>query len=204
MSPISLRRSLTAAASLAALTTLSGCISFGEKPPAQLLGLTSDAKVPVGTTKASRDVDAVSVAIPMTPGALRNQRVAVLSGADFAYLPKAVWVDVPARLFRDVVAETIEAKTSKFVPDARNAAITPNTRLAGTLSAFELLGGQGKVLVIYDATLAKAGSDVVRTRRFEATSPVSSEEPASVTAALNRAANAVASDVAAWVSNPAG
>ncbi len=199
-----LRRSLIAFAPLALLIALPGCISFGDKPPPLLMGLSADAKVEAGKTKSSRDVDAISVAIPTTPGALRNQRLAVLTGADFAYLPKSAWVDVPARLFRDLLAETIEAKTNRFVPDSKNGAITPDTRLGGTLTAFELLGGQGKVLVIYDATLAKAGSDVVQTRRFEATSPVGSEDPANVTAALNRAANAVASDVAGWVGNPAG
>lgn len=186
------------------LLALPGCISFGEKPPKSLLSLTADAKVPAGVSNSARDLNAVSVAIPATPGALNNQRIAVLSNNAFAYVPKAAWVDAPARLFRNVLAETVEAKTGRFVPDVRNAAITPDTRLAGTLAAFELLGGQGKVLVVYDATLAKSGSDVIQTRRFEATSPVSSEEPEAVTAALNRAANAVATDVAAWVGNPAG
>jgi cholesterol transport system auxiliary component len=186
------------------LLALPGCISFGEKPPKSLLSLTADAKVPAGVSNSARDVNAVSVAIPATPGALNNQRIAVLSNNAFAYVPKAVWVDTPARLFRNVLAETVEAKTGRFVPDVRNAAITPDTRLGGTLVAFELLGGQGKVLVIYDATLAKSGSDTIQTRRFEATSPVSSEEPEAVSASLNRAANAVANDVAAWVGNLAG
>ena len=181
------------------LLALPGCISFGDKPPKSLLSLSADAQIPAGMNNAARDVNAVSVAIPATPGALNNQRIAVLSNNAFAYVPKAAWVDTPARLFRNVLAETIEAKTGRFVPDVRNAAITPDTRLGGTLAAFELLGGQGKVLVIYDASLSKSGSDTVQTRRFEATSPVAAEEPEAVSAALNRAANVVASDVAAWV-----
>jgi cholesterol transport system auxiliary component len=195
-----LRRSIIAPAlSLAAAALLSGCISLGEKPPAQLMGLTSDAKVPAGQAKLARDKQAISIALPALPGALRNQRIAVQTGADFAYLPKSAWVDTPAQLFRAVLAETVEAKTGRFVPDQRNGAITPDTRLAGTLSAFQLLGGQGKVLVIYDATIAKSGSDEIRARRFEATAPVSGEKAAGVAAALNRAANLVASDVAEWV-----
>jgi cholesterol transport system auxiliary component len=85
------------------------------------------------------------------------------------------------------------------VPDQRNSAIAPATRLTGTLTAFELLGGEGKVLVVYDASLSTEGSDVIRTRRFEANAPVAGEDAASVTAALNRASNAVAADVAAWI-----
>jgi len=184
---------------LALAASLSGCISLGEKPPRQLLGLTADAKVPADQGRVTRDAQAVSVALPALPPALRNNRLAVQSGAAFAYLPKSAWVDTPAQLFRALLAETIEAKTGRFVPDQRNGAITPDTRVAGTLSAFQLLGGQGKVLVIYDATIAKSGSDQIRTRRFEATAPVADEDPTSVSAALNRAANAVAGDVADWV-----
>ncbi len=186
-------------AALALLIPLSACLSFGEKPPKQLLTLTSDAKVPAGQARVTRDTQAVSVALPALPAALRNNRIAVQSGASFAYLPKAAWVDTPSQLFRAVLAETIEAKTGRFVPDQRNGAITPDTRLGGTLSAFQLLGGQGRVLVIFDATIAKSGSDVINTRRFEATVPVADEDSASVAAALNQAANVVAGDVASWV-----
>lgn len=197
---MTIRRSLpTHLALLATVTLLSGCISFGEKPPRQLMSLTSDARVPTDQGKVASDANAVSIALPALPSALRNQRLAVQSGAAFAYLPKSAWVDTPAHMFRTVLAETIEAKTGRFVPDQRNAAITPDTRLGGTLAAFQLLGGQGKVLVMFDATLAKSGSDQIKTRRFEAIAPVGKEDPASVSAALNIAANAVAGDVAAWV-----
>jgi len=183
----------------AALALLSGCVSLGPKPPRQLLGLTSDARVPANQNKVTRDTEAVSVALPALPSQLRNNRIAVQSGSTFAYLPKVAWVDTPATMFRGVLAETIEAKTGRFVPDQRNGAITPDTRLGGSLTAFQLLGGQGRVLVIFDATIARAGSDQIRTRRFEATAPVGDEDAASVSSALNRASNAVASDVADWL-----
>lgn len=191
-----MRRSLIA---LSAAALLSGCISLGEKPPKELMSVTPTAHVPVGTPKVTRDTQAVSVATPVLPSALRNQRIAVQSGTTFAYLPKSAWVDTPAALFRSVLAETIEARTGRFVPDQRNGSITPDTRVAGTLSAFQLLGGQGQVQVVYDATIAKAGSDVINARRFEAKAPVAGEDTASVVAALNVAANQVASDVADWV-----
>lgn len=193
-----LRRPIIAAALLA---TLAGCINLGGKPPKALLSLTADARVPADQGKLARDTDAISVAVPVMPAALRNQRVAVQTGAAFAYLPKAAWADTPAQLFRAVLAETIEAKTGRFVPDQRAAGITPDTRLGGTLAAFQLLAGQGKVLVLFDATLATAGSDQLKTRRFEATAPVTGEDAASVSAALNRAANGVAGEVAAWIAS---
>jgi len=191
-----LRRPLLA---LSAAGLLAGCISLGEDPPERLMTLTADSRIAPGQGKVARDTQAISVAPPSLPAALRNQRIAVQSGPSFAYLPKASWVDTPGQLFRAVLAETIEAKTGRFVPDVRNGAITPDTRLGGTLAAFQLLGRQGKVLVIYDATIAKSGSDEIRTRRFEATAPVASEDAPSVAAALNIAANAVAGDVAEWI-----
>ncbi|RVT92715.1 ABC-type transport auxiliary lipoprotein family protein [Sphingomonas crocodyli] len=184
---------------LALALPLSGCISFGEDPPAKLMSLSSDARVPANTAKTVTDKETISVGLITAPTPLRNQRVAVRSNDAFAYLPKTAWADEPARLFRNVLAETIEAKTGRFVPDSRNISITPATRLGGSLVAFQLLGGQGKVLAIYDATVAREGSDQIRTRRFEATAPVASEDAADVVAALNRASNAIASDVADWV-----
>lgn len=182
-----------------AIALLSGCVSLGPKPPGELIGLTSDAKVPAGQAKTVNDKQAISVALPALPPELRNNRIAVQSGATFAYLPKSAWIDAPNHLFRAVLAETIEAKTGRFVPDNRNPAITPDTRLGGTLIAFQLLGGRGQVLVVFDATLSKAGSDQIQARRFEARAPVGDEKPTNVSSALNRAANAVASDVADWV-----
>lgn len=193
-----IRRSLLSAALLA---SLAGCVSLGPKPPEELMSLTSDATVPAGQAKVTSDRQALTIMLPALPAELRNQRIAVQSGTSFAYLPKAGWVDMPNHMFRAVLAETVEAKTGRFVPDQRNPAITPNTRLGGTLAAFQLLGGQGKVLVIFDATISHSGSDELQARRFEATEPVGSADPANVTAALNRAANAVASDVADWVGN---
>ena len=194
-----IRRLPVSIATAVLLLALPGCVSLGPKPPKELLGLTSDAKVPAGQSRTVSDKQAISVALPALPPQLRNNRIAVQSGANFAYLPKAAWVDTPSQMFRAVLAETIEAKTGRFVPDQRNAAITPDTRLGGTLIAFQLLGGQGRVLVVFDATLSKSGSDQIQTRRFEANAPVGEEEPAGVTSALNRAANAVAGDVADWV-----
>lgn len=191
-----LRRSLIAVSSA---IFLAGCVSLGEDPPERLMGLTAQATVPAGTAKISQDKQAVSVAMPALPSQLRNQRIAVQTGMTYAYMPKIAWIDTPGAMFRSVLAETIEAKTGRFVPDHRNASITPDNRLGGTLIAFQLLGGQGQVLVIYDATLARSGSDEVKARRFEARVPVAGEDAATVAAGLNQAANQVAAEVAEWI-----
>jgi cholesterol transport system auxiliary component len=53
-------------------------------------------------------------------------------------------------------------------------------------------------VVTYDGSLSTAGGTRVETRRFTATAPADGTA-ATVPAALNRAANQVALDVAKWV-----
>jgi cholesterol transport system auxiliary component len=53
-------------------------------------------------------------------------------------------------------------------------------------------------VVVYDGVLAR-GPDAVESRRFEARVPVAAIDAASAPDALNRAANQVAAEIAAWV-----
>jgi cholesterol transport system auxiliary component len=55
-----------------------------------------------------------------------------------------------------------------------------------------------QAVVVYDAALARSGG-AVETRRFAASVPVSAIDAPSAAAALNQAANQVASEIAAWI-----
>jgi len=57
---------------------------------------------------------------------------------------------------------------------------------------------QQAVVVRFEA-VRSTRDGVIETRRFESVVPGVSGKPAPVAAALNRAANAVAADVAAWI-----
>ncbi|MCA1652942.1 MAG: ABC-type transport auxiliary lipoprotein family protein [Sphingomonadales bacterium] len=70
--------------------------------------------------------------------------------------------------------------------------------LARELDRFGYDTAEGAVVVRYDAALAATAGNRVETRRFEAREP-SAGDAASVGPALNRAANRVAAEVAAWV-----
>ena len=87
----------------------------------------------------------------------------------------------------------------RVVPDPRLLAIQPDTRLSGQLSAFGLDGPGKAVVVTFDGTIARTGSDSIQSRRFSARVPVESEQPDIVAAALNQAANQVAGEVADWI-----
>lgn len=185
---------------VAAALPLAACISFGPKTPASLLSLTADTSLPAGTARTARDGQTVIVYVPTAPQELATTRVPVHTGPTaIAYLKDAQWIDTPGRLFRELLGETIAARTARVVLDPRQAALAPGMRLGGRLTDFGLDVPSHSVVVTYDATLARGEKQPVETRRFEARVPVSSETVTAVAPALNQAANQVAVDVAAWV-----
>lgn len=197
-----MRRPRLVPPALAALAMIgtAGCVSFGPKVPPALMTLTAVERVPAGPARTVGNHSAVTVAIPGVVQALATPRVPVQSGpTSLAYLKGAQWLDVPSRLFRDLLAETIEARTGRVVPDLRLPALAPDTRLSGRIEAFGVDAGANAVVVTFDAVLSREGSDSVETRRFEARTPVATIDAASVPPALNDAANKVAADVADWI-----
>lgn len=182
---------------LAAALALSGC-SFGSKPPPTLMRLTADAQ-PSASSRTSPAAQAITVVPPAVPGELRTLRVPVRTGdTQVSYLKDAQWVEMPSTLFARLVSETIAARTGRTVLDPKQFTFDPGQRLTGTLQTFGLDADSLEAVLIYDAAVAR-GPDAVETRRFEARVPVGVLDAASAPEALNRAANQVATEVAAWV-----
>lgn len=193
-------RTLISLIVMAAALPLGGCLSFGEKPPETLMTLTAEQALAVGTGQSVSAGQAVTVLPPSVPQALATSRVAVQAGpTSIAYLKDAQWVEEPNRLFRNLLSETIAARTGRPVLDLRQYALAPGVRLAGRLERFGLDAPSRQVVVTYDATLARGEGAAVMTRRFEARVPVAAETPAAVAPSLNRAANQVAAEVADWI-----
>jgi len=179
---------------------LSGCISFGAKPPPRLMALTATTPLAAGPAITTGDKQAVQIARLSAIPALGTQRVLVTDGPTaIAYLKGGLWSASPADLFRGLLAETITVKTGRVVTDPRLLQIQPSTKLAGQVSAFGLDGPGNVVTVIFDATLSHEGSDQIQSRRFSARVPGSSQQPEAVAPALNQAANQVAVEVADWI-----
>jgi cholesterol transport system auxiliary component len=184
---------------LAAALALSGCISFGAKPPERLMRLTPAATVPAATSRTATAEQTITVVEPTVPQELATMRVPVRShGTALAYLKDAQWVDEPGALFGRLLAETIAATTGRVVLDPRQFTLDPGTRLTGQLQEFGLDADRMEVVAIYDAALAR-GTGTVETRRFEARIPIAQATEAAVAPALNDAANQVAAEVAQWI-----
>lgn len=185
---------------LAAALPLAACLSFGAKPPPTLMSLAAETTVAVGAAHSTRATEGVSIAVPSAPQSLMTPRVAVqTSPTAIAYLKKAQWVDAPNKLFRNLLAEVVAAKTGRVVADNRNFSVAPDTRLNGRLLNFGLDAPSQNVVVTYDAALVRKEGGPVETRRFEARVPVTAQDGSSVALALNRAANQVAGEVAGWI-----
>nr|WP_106639540.1 ABC-type transport auxiliary lipoprotein family protein [Allosphingosinicella vermicomposti] len=190
---------LRAAAPLALTLALSGCISFGAKPPESLLTLTAEQVREQGTTRTAPQAETVIVSPPTVPQELRVTRVPVRTGAtQIAYLKDAQWVEPPSTLFGRLLTERIAA-SGRVVIDARQTTFEPGVILTGQLQAFGVDADRREAVIVYDAALA-GPDNAVRTRRFEARAPMAEIDVEQAGPALNQVANQVAGEVASWLS----
>ena len=194
---------LGAAAALA--LALGGCLGGlgGGKLPPTLFSLTAARSAAAGVEARGTSGNVLMVMEPETDRRLAVQRVPVqVSASEVAYLKEALWVERPARLFRSLLAETLRAESKGLVLEDDQSASPAAVRLGGRLvemgydARSQSAGGR------YDA-LRTGPNGAVATRRFESVVPGVSATPASVAPALNRAANEVAAQVAAWMAGAA-
>lgn len=177
---------------------LAGCLSLGADPPDQLLTLTPARVAPAGATITGPAGAGLAVLEPNASQRLNVVRVPVqTSDSSLAYLQDAVWVEKPARLFQNLVAETIRARGNRLVIREGDLGQSAATTLSGELLDMGYDAATGDVVVRYDGVLQSPDGQI-RTRRFEARIPAAAEASA-VAPALNEAANQVAAEVAEWV-----
>lgn len=179
--------------------SLSSIMGGGGKAPTTLQTLTPEAADPGPMTRTVNAGQAVTVTTPTVPKELRTIRVPVQLGpTDIQYVTGLQWVDTPDKLFQSLVEETIRRTTGRVVLDSHQAALDPGLVITGQLQRFGYDASSGQVVVVFDASLSTEGGNRVEARRFVASEASDGSGP-SVGAGLNRAANAVALDVAKWV-----
>ena len=177
---------------------LAGCISLGAEPPEALLTLTPAQAAPAGFATNGPAAAALAVLEPSASQRLNVTRVPVqTTDSSLAYLKDAVWVERPARLFQNLLAETIRAKGNRLVIREGDLGQNAVTTLSGQLLDMGYDVATGSVVVRYDGVLQRPDGQI-QTRRFESRIPTAAEA-AAVGPALNQAANQVAGEVAEWV-----
>ncbi|MDH4742593.1 ABC-type transport auxiliary lipoprotein family protein [Sphingomonas sp. CBMAI 2297] len=181
---------------------LSGCVSFGGKPPkVPFLTLEAAEQIKPGDVQTPASGTTVTVLFPTVPHELATTRVPVHSGENaVAYVKDAQWVEAPPRLFARLVGDTIAARTGRPVLSYRQSQIDPGAVLSGELRQFGVDADSNEAVVQFDALLVQ-GDDATKfqKRRFEARAPLAEVTPDLVAKALNQAANQVAVQVADWV-----
>lgn len=185
---------------LAATSALGACVSFGgAEPPPFLLSLSPDQRLAAGAMQSGPQTGSLVVALPAAPQKLNTIRVPVqTTGTGIAYLKDAVWVDKPARLFQDLLSETIAVRNNRLVLTATEAGGNAQTYITGELVNFGLDGPSLTVTVTFDAVKMTKDQPVAK-KRFVASEKVYAAEPGAVGEGLNKAANEVAVAVAEWV-----
>jgi cholesterol transport system auxiliary component len=197
-------RLLLRTVALAVAVALSGCslgglLGGGGKAPTTLVTLTPEAAEPAQIARSAAAGQAVTVMTPTVPKELAAVRVPVqVNYVDVQYVTNVQLVDTPDRLFQRLLAETIRRTTNRVVLDPNQTTLDPGLVVNGVLQRFGYDASTGQVVVTYDGSLSTAGGTRVETRRFTATAPADGTA-ATVPAALNRAANQVALEVAKWV-----
>jgi cholesterol transport system auxiliary component len=197
-------RLLIRTSAIALAVALSGCslgglLGGGGKAPTTLVTLTPEAAEPSAIARSAAAGQAVTVMVPTVPKELTAVRVPVqVNYVDVQYVTNVQLVDTPDRLFQGLVAETIRRTTNRVVLDPNQASLDPGLVVTGILQRFGYDATTHQVVVTYDGSLSTAGGSRVETRRFTSSAPADGTA-ATIPAALNRAANQVALDVAKWV-----
>ena len=176
---------------------LAGCVSFGAKPPPQLLTLSlpnaASAEAPAGAPVLTvLDLD--------TPRKLDTVRVPVqVNDTSIAYVKDAQWVDTPRKLFRKLLADRIAADGQLLVLEPGRVPLVGGRKLMGELVEFGVDAGSGNAVVTYEAVLV--GPDPLRVirHRFTASVPAGKIAAGTVARPINTAAQQVADQVAEWV-----
>ena len=196
-------RLLRLAAPLALAVSVGACsiggLLGGGKAPAWLMTLTPEAPAPAEMVRTGAAGNTVTINVPVIGKELRTTRVPVqVTPTAVQYVENLNYVDTPDRLFQALLSETVRRTTNRVVLDGKQTALDPGMLVTGQLNRMGYDAAAGAVIVQYDATRSVGGGAQVETRRFEAQVPAAGDA-ASVAPALNRAANQVALEAAAWI-----
>ena len=199
-----MRRKLLSILPLAMPVLLASCgpivqIGAGRATAESLLLIEADAR-PMATPNGLGMT--LTVELPQLPAMLQTLRLPVrTSDSEIKYLSGASWAETPSRQFQRLLSDTLAARGMAIL-DRSQAATRPVASLSGTLRDFTLdVRGNPMVVVRYEAQLSRPGQATpIALRRFEMTEPVSDQSPAQVAAALGRAANRLATELADWTS----
>ncbi|MGL5837971.1 MAG: ABC-type transport auxiliary lipoprotein family protein [Sphingorhabdus sp.] len=164
-----------------------------------MLTLTADAAVAAGTSKTGTARDALVILTPEVPRKLDTNRVPVqIDAGNVAYLKDSIWSDKPARLFQQLLGETLAAKNGALILNEVETGGKAENYLSGQLVEFGIDATDMQAIIVFDAVRIRKGQPVEK-RRFEAREKLIEIEADEAGKAMNNAANKAANDVSSWL-----
>jgi cholesterol transport system auxiliary component len=180
---------------------LSGCIQLlpeGEPPP-QIYTLTTPDLGSINT----QDLPSLSVSSPTTIGALRNDRLAVMKGAQsLSYYRGVRWAEPLPALVRNTLVESLEnANLTRQLATTQDG-VRQDYELHLMIRQFALTVGSRRDPVAEVRITARLvhvrRRETVAAERFTARSEARRDSADAAMAACDEAASAVLKDVALW------
>lgn len=199
---------MTRAIVLAAVLAVSACgplvqIGGGGKQPDSLFVLRAPPPPPASVAVAVAARQTVLIEQPGVVGTIQTLRIPVIEAdTRVGYLVEANWAEQPSKQFQRLLIDTMSARPGVIALGATQIDGRADRRLSGTLVEFGLDmrdASHPQVRLRFDAVLTGPDRALIGVRRFEVTRPVASDEPEVVADGLNLAANAIAGEVAGWV-----
>lgn len=159
---------------------------------------TFDLSIPEKVGRASAGRSQLVIAEPSALQQLDSERILV-RGADntVSYLGGAQWADRLPRLVQFRIVQAFE-NNGRAVARA-GTGVVGDRAIIGELRAFNLEAGDGQVVVEFSARIVDATtSRIIAAQVFRATEPVGGSDPAQVSAGLDRALQAVLTQLVRW------
>ena len=191
-------------AAMAASLMLSACSVLPEREVLTLYQLPS--KSVYSAASSSSGVSPIPltmrVAEPSSSQAIGTTRILVLPhGNEVSAYSGVRWTDPAPVLLRDHIANALRSSGRMRSVTTDAGTVQVDLELDGDLGAFqvEYRRGQPEVQLLFDAIVTQPGLNrIIASKRFQASEPVTGNQPPEVVEAYGRAADRLAHDVGRW------
>jgi cholesterol transport system auxiliary component len=196
----------SAAAIIAVLGALAGCVSIPEVPPREYYVLEDLA--PAGASKPAAATGRVLLVNPATANPFYDTQNLVFSRApgQRAYYQFAAWTERPGHTLCELLALRLEASGDFRAVAATTAGVRGEVVLHIRLEEFyhDVTGKPGSVRIEATAVLVDAVErTLIARRRFVQSAPAADENAQAAVAAFNQATTALLDAISAWVERAA-
>jgi cholesterol transport system auxiliary component len=185
---------------LALATLASGCISVLPKPPKppRIFVLRAGPVAPAATVKT---LIVVAVSAPSAPRGAAGADIVWRNGGEVAFMGGSAWDGTAPELLQAMLTEILDQRGGVRAAAPTGAGVRADAEIRWMIRAFEVVEEAGKLDAVLDADVMlidTATRRIAADRRFRRSAPIASRSASFSAAALETAARAVATEIAAW------